>query len=302
MHILIAGASGFIGSRLVEQLDSSHQLTLISRHPQRIKQRFSEHTVIDWDQLNSRAQELFPQFDAIINLCGENIGAQRWTTKRKQILTDSRIKPTHTLMQLCQQTNTQPITIHANGIGIYGASEHDQSQPFTEEQTLNPDSNDFLTTLARSWEDTAYRMATAEQRVITLRLAVVCDTSGGIIKKLSLPFKLGLGGKIGHGKQPFPWISLTDAVRAIEYILENDQIRGPVNLIAPNTITQSTMAKILGKTLHRPTVLPMPACMVRLLFGEMGEHLLLSGQIAWPEKLINNGFTFQHETLNSALS
>ncbi len=298
---MIAGATGFIGRALVKKLEPEHTLILITRSNVTDKDHLNIHTTLNWNTLQETANELLQTTDVIINLCGENIGKKRWSKKRKKIITDSRIIPTHAIMQLCQKSNVTPTVIHANGIGIYGPSEPAQQQPYTEEQKLNLEADDFLTQLAHKWEHTAYANSQYQQRVVTLRQAVVCDPSGGAIKKMSLAFKLCLGGRIGKGNQPFPWISLNDTVRAIKFIIENELIHGPVNLIAPNISTQKEFAHAYAKFLWRPAFIPMPAFIVKLLFGEMGKQLLLQGQIAWPKKLLDLGFKFEDTTIKQAL-
>jgi uncharacterized protein len=299
---MIAGGTGFIGRALIKKLETQHDITIITRSHVNDKDHLKAHTILNWNTLQETANELLQTTDVIINLCGENIGKKSWSKKRKKLITDSRIIPTHTIMLLCKQCNVKPTVIHANGIGIYGASEPTQQKPFTEDTNLHLETDDFITQLAQKWEHVAYSNAQHQQRIVTLRQAVVCDPSGGVIKKMSLPFKLGLGGRIGKGNQPFPWISLNDVVRAIEFLINNHSIHGPVNLIAPNSITQKEFSQAYAKFLWRPAFIPMPAFIVKLLFGEMGKQLLLQGQIAWPKKLLESGFKFEDETIQQALN
>jgi uncharacterized protein len=303
MNILIAGATGFIGQALTTKLLEENTITIITRSPSKAKKIFpsSPITILSWEELNKTALNIFPSLDTCINLCGANVGAKRWSRKQKEILLNSRLKPTKTLLELCKKTQTKPTLINANGIGIYGPSKPNHTTPFTENSPLPSPPEDFLADLAVQWEQAVYSNAASSQRVMTLRLAPVCHANGGIIKKLTIPFKFGLGGPIANGKQAFPWVSLRDVVTAIEFLIQQKALYGPINLISPDSITQKEFAQQLGHHLRRPAIFPMPKFIVKILFGEMGQTLLLQGTRALPKKITEAGFTFNDTELSTAL-
>ncbi len=299
MKIAIAGASGFIGSALCNHLMESHELVAISREPQKFEQTTSLVKWISWNEFKKDAQSIMPSLDAIVNLCGANIGAQRWTKKRKEKLLQSRIRPTETLIELCQQTQTNPTLIQASGVGIYPPDNiKNPGRTHTESDPTNPDNTDFLSFLSNQWEASAQNDS---QRIVTLRFGVVCNPNGGAIRAMLPIFKRGLGGPIGSGQQPFPWVALNDVVHIIEFCLNTPEITGPVNVVSPTLINQKQLAQALGKQLRRPALIPLPAWMVTLLFGEMGRTLLLQGQRVYPQKLLDHGYEFLAPTISAAL-
>ena len=240
-----------------------------------------------------------PTLDAIVNLCGANIGAQRWTKKRKEKLLRSRVKPTQAIIELCKQTQTTPTLIQASGVGIYPSDDIKTSgRAHTESDPTNPDKTDFLSSLSNQWEASAQN---DHQRIVILRFGVVCNPNGGAIGAMLPIFKLGLGGPIGSGQQPFPWVALNDAVHIIEFCLNTPEITGPVNVVSPILISQKQLASALGKQLRRPAIIPLPTWMVTLLFGEMGRTLLLQGQRVYPKKLLDHGYEFLASTITAAL-
>lgn len=281
MRILIAGGSGYIGQHLARHLlRENHTVTVLGRNLSQLQAQFRDVAsmqLMDWSALMSRDNPL-GDYDVVINLCGANIGEKRWSDQRKQELIESRVQPTRTLAELCMQAgDVAPRLLNASAIGIYGEG--------------------FLAQIGHAWEE-----ATAcAPNVVQMRFAVVLSYDGGALKKMHLPFLLGLGGPIGDGNQPFTWISLTDLLNAISFIIAHPEISGPINLVAPVCMTQREFAKAFAHALHRPSFMITPAFMIKLIFQEMGEQLLLKGQTVYPQRLIDLGFKFKHPTIHSAV-
>jgi len=305
MKIIIAGATGFIGQQLVKHwLAAKHELIVIGRSAAKIKQIFGEQVqAIIWSDLTG---EHLNKVDAIINLAGSGIGAGRWTAQRRQEILLSRTATTQQLAKLCAQLGEQaPVLLNASAVGVYGLqpSQPNQLPPAYDEDTLInfQQAPDFLAQVARAWESAAKAAEAAGVRVIYLRFGVVLDKQSGALPRIALPFKFGLGGRIGSGQQPFSWIALKDLMAAIEFLLKRSDITGPVNLVAPQCVTQQQFAKTLGKVLQKPTFMPTPGFLLKLAFGEMAEELLLKGQHVVPKRLSELGFQFQAATLEEAL-
>lgn len=302
MKLLIAGGTGFIGRYLIAALlDEDCQITVVGRDIQKIRHLLSAKVEsVSWDQL----MHLDPNdFDAVINLAGENIGNKRWSTSVKQTIKQSRINATNALVQWCQKL-AKPLTIYnASAIGIYGLQDATVAiQPCTEEAIIpwgHP--TDFLSEVAQTWEQAISHPENPFIRAVFLRFAPVLHRKEGVLHKMLPLFRCGLGGPIGDGKQPFSWIHLDDAIRAIQFLLKNPDITGPINICAPNWVPQREFAKTLGRIIHRPAIIPMPAWLLKLVFGQMAEELLLSGQASYPEKLLGYQFQFLYPMLDKAL-
>lgn len=294
MKIAIAGASGLIGIALVARLKSDgHEIIRLVRPPlPSTEDRIAwdpEMGVLNPDELNG--------VDAVINLAGENIASLRWTEKKKQKIRDSRIKGTQLLAKtLAEMENPPKIWINASAIGFYGnrGSEtlHEKSLP----------GEGFLSEVCQEWEKATQPAIDKGVRVAQLRFGMVISRAGGALARMLLPFKLGLGGTIGSGEQWISWILIDDAVDAICFTLQNDELKGPVNVVAPDAVTNKEFTKTLGKVLGRPTALPMPSFLVKLLFGEMGNALMLSSSVVAPIELEEKGFKFRFPELDGALS
>ncbi len=308
MKRIIAGATGFIGRYLVaEWLAQGYDVVVIGRDCEKIHQQFQDSvTPLCWNELSQEQLALFADCDAIVNLTGSNIAAGRWTAKVKQALYTSRIPRTTTLVDLLKELGDKaPVLCNANGIGIYGwqqAPEQGLPTALTEADNIDyQQSPDFLAHLARAWEQAALAACTAGVRVVSMRFGVVLGKEGGALPRMALPFHFFLGGPIGNGKQPLSWIALPDLVRAIDFVIANQAIEGPVNFTAPQCVTQKYFAKTLGEVLHRPSLLPTPAIALRAAFGDMADGLLLNGQHVVPEKLQIQGFEFDYPELKAAL-
>ncbi|MGK0443344.1 MAG: hypothetical protein ACJA1U_000269 [Bermanella sp.] len=291
MNILISGATGLVGTALRPYLESKgHQVYIL--HRGRSSGSFywqPEKGLIHLDD--------DIHLDAVINLNGVNIGDKPWSKQRKQDIIDSRVTCTELLSQtIASRANPPSLFINASAIGFYGDT---ADTPVDEQST--PGRN-FLSEIVTKWEAAAKAIEDSCVRTVFIRSGVVLTPKGGALKKMLLPFKLGLGGKVGSGQQFMSWISLTDELRAIEFVLNEPSIEGPVNLTAPNPVSNYTFTKALGGALNRPTLFPMPAFVVKTVFGEMGDLLLLGSNRVLPVVLEKHGFKFKHPDIESALA
>lgn len=309
MHIIIAGGTGFIGQALVQHyLKANHQITIIGRTTGKIEKIFGNTVkVLTWNQLETSGIPAIKDADLIINLAGANIGAQKWTQKRKQEILNSRIIPTQTLANLCAKLGkTSPALFNASAIGVYGLQETLEDKlppPINEKYVIDFfQAPDFLAEVGRAWEQATEVAKQAGVRVVNMRFGVVLDKSGGVLAQLKIPFLFGLGGPIAGGAQPFSWISLSDLINAIDFVFNHPEINGPVNFVAPVCASQKQFAQALGKALHRPSFIPTSGLMLKLAFGQMADELLLRGQHVVPDVLTHLGFKFQHVDIQSALN
>lgn len=291
MKIVMAGTSGFIGKPLEASLAKDHEVVRLTRRPApgaAVRQ-------VAWDP--SSQGEWVKEIDgadAVINLSGESIAGGRWTNDRKKALITSRLNSTRAIVDAIARASARPkVLLNASGIGGYGprdASPVDESAPY---------GSDFLADLCREWERQAQKAESFGVRVVLLRTGLVLG-HGGALEKMLLPFRLGLGGPLGDGKQVYSWIHIDDEVGAIRFALENSQVRGPVNLTAPQPAVMKDFAKTLGRVLGRPAFLPAPAFALRMLLGEMA-GMLLTGQNARPAALEKAGYRFRYPELEGAL-
>ena len=291
--ILVTGGSGFIGRNLCKMLaNSGYQVVALSRSPV-IAAKVLPNLVQIIDDLNQLNQPV----DIVINLAGEPIADHRWSEKRKEKITQSRIQTSQTLFEYFRHSDKPPaIVISGSAIGYYGGGLAG-NEPVAEDGAA--DSN-FSSQLCSKWENTAQQFENLGSRVCFLRTGIVLGEQGALSKLLPA-FKLGLGGPIASGQQWMPWIHIDDMVKIIVYAIEQE-ITGPINCTAPQPVTNREFAKTLGKVLKRPAIVPMPAVAVRLLFGQMGDELMVQGQCVIPQKLQQQGFEFKYNDLHSALS
>ncbi len=290
MKILISGASGLIGQAISRDLSrQGHEIVALQRTPSAKPPTWDiDAGIIDLGEQRN--------IDAVIHLAGENIAAGRWSQERKAAIRRSRIVGTTVLAEQLLQLDRKPeVFIVCSAVGFYG---HRPGETLTEE---SPGGSGFLAEVCREWEAAARIAEQAGIRVVNLRLGMVLSRDGGALKKMLLPFKLGLGGIIGHGEQLISWIAIDDVVGAISHILENGQFSGPVNVVSPSPVTNRVFTKTLGRVLKRPTIIPLPAFLAKILFGEMAEELLLSSTKALPEKLQKFGYEFRYPDLDRAL-
>lgn len=288
MHILISGGTGFIGSNIAKYfLKKNHKVTILSRD--RHKEVSRSLIIDDLNQLNEPV-------DIVINLAGEPLDRRRWNKKVKEEIYNSRIQTTKKIVEYINNAKKTPsLFITASAVGFYGTSD---SKIFHEED--KSPKNDFPSKLCYDWEDEAYNIR-KKIRICRLRLGIVLGKNGGIISKMLLPFKLLLGARLGNGKQYMSWIHIDDVISAINFMIENQNLKGPFNMTAPNPVTNSEFTRIFAKNLGRISFLKLPDFLVKYLFGEMGESLLLKGQNVIPKKLLKEGYKFKYENLEAAL-
>lgn len=294
-RILITGGTGFIGSRLVDDwLQQDHQIVVLSRRPQWVEQRW-QGRVRACDSL----AQLNEPFDWLINLAGEGIADGRWSQARKQVLRRSRIDLTRQLLEWAQRSEQHfQLVMSGSAVGFYGSYVNDEQQgkAFTEQQA---EGQGFAAQLCRDWENIAAEFSRLSDRLVLLRTAVVFGPQGGMLKRLWLPFRLGLGGVIGQGEQVLSWIHLEDYCRAVHHLCHT-QVQGAVNMTAPKAVTNREFTQALCRELKRPALAPLPTWLATLLFGEMSE-LLLSGQRVQPQVLLGQGFQYHYTEAHQAL-
>jgi hypothetical protein len=302
MKVVIAGGTGFIGSALIRHLlAAKHSLVLLTRSPAPARSIYSSgnSTSLIIDQWNGTSPGAWTQHlegaDAIINLAGESLAAGRWTKARKERILSSRINATRVIVDAIHQcARKTSVLINASAVGFYGDV---PSGDVTEE---HPAGKGFLAEVCSRWEDEGRKAESLGMRVVFPRTGIVLDRTGGALAKLALPIKLYVGGPLGSGKQWMPWIHLEDEIRAIVFALENQNITGPINLTAPNPVTNKELVSSIAKVLHRPAWAPAPSFALRLILGEMSE-MLLRGQRAIPNKLLQAGFEFKYNQIDQAL-
>ncbi len=292
MRIMISGASGLIGQALTCALAANgHQpVALVRRAP-----REGE---VQWNPAEPLDPAKLAGCDAVVHLAGKNI-AGYWTEKFKREVRDSRVQGTLTLAnaaaQSCRQTGQPSVFLCASAIGYFG----DRGDELLTEES--PPGSGFLSDVTQQWEAATNPARDAGLRVVNLRFGVVLARDGGALPSMLLPFRLGLGGRVGSGQQYWSWVSLDDVVGTILFALEKDNLRGPVNVVSPEPARNQEFVRALGAALHRPTILPLPAFMVRRLMGEMGDTALLGSTRVEPAKLKAAGYAFRHPHLQLAL-
>lgn len=293
MKILISGASGLVGTHLIPTLIAkNHEVVkLVRKTPKSADE-------IQWDAekgFSESEQAKLEKFDAVIHLAGDNIASENWSQEKKKRLRDSRVVGTKVLVDALKQCKYPPkIFIAASAEGFYGRSTGDTI--LTED---SPKGEGFLADLCADWEAESHQ-AEAFARVVCLRIAVVLANDGGAIEKMLTPFKFGVGGVLGSGKQWFPWLTIDDIIGVIHFVLENE-ISGAINTTSPNPVTNYEFTKTLGKVLNRPTFFSVPEFAIKMMFGEMGENLLLKGCRVVPKRLQELGYKFKFEDLEAAL-
>jgi uncharacterized protein len=290
VKVVVSGASGLIGSALVPMLDAAgHDVVRLVRRPAEMSNE------LEWDPdagVLDRAR--LDGVEAGISLSGENLG-RRWTASRRAEILQSRVTTAGLLARTLAELEPRPaVFVCAGGSGIYGDR---GDEILTEESELG---TGFLADVGRAWEAAAEPARTAGIRVVNFRQGLVLSREGGALARMLTPFRLGLGGRVGSGRQWWSWVALDDTVAAYRFVLEHD-VSGPVNLCAPNPVTNAQFVKLLGRALGRPTVLPLPALAVKTVFGEMGETVLLEGQRMLPAALLDAGFAFAWTELGPAL-
>jgi uncharacterized protein (TIGR01777 family) len=292
MKLLISGSHGLVGTALVKSLEpEGHEIFRLVRHAP------GDDLEIEWSpDRYSIALARLEGFDAVVHLAGENIASGRWNEEKKRRIRESRVKGTKLLSDALANLTRPPKTlISASAVGYYG----NRGDELLTETSAPGD--DFLAGVCVEWEKATGLAVEKGIRVVNTRFGIILDSEGGALQKMLTPFRMGLGGKIGSGKQWMSWIALDDVVGAIRLALTNETLRGPVNVVAPNPVRNAEFTKTLGKALSRPTLFPIPAFGVRLVFGEMADALLLSSQRVEPARLKATAYSFKHSQLESAL-
>ena len=292
MRIVISGASGLIGSALVPALrEAGHEVVRLVRHAP------AGSDEIEWNPTTGSIDAAaLARVEAAVNLNGADIG-RRWTAERRKEILASRVDSTRVLSTTLATLDPRPsVLVCAGGVGIYGYDRGDEI--LTEESRLGAG---FLAEVGSAWEAATDSAREAGIRVVNFRQGLVLAGAGGVLARLRPFFRLGLGGRVGNGRQWWPWIAMDDLVAGYRFVLDHG-IAGPINLTSPNPVTNTQFTKALGNTLHRPTVFPVPAAGAKLVFGEMAQEALLGGQRALPPRLLDEGFTFRFPELPTALS
>ena len=297
MKIVISGGSGLVGRALTEKLANlGHEVVVLSRQPQGVSSLAAGVSVEGWDAVSvADLTPILEGVDAVVHLAGENIGAGRWTAKRKAAIRESRVRSTESLAQAFLGCRNPPHTlIQGSAVGFYGPQGDD---PLTE--TGEPGA-DFLASVCRDWEAAGRGVEAAGVRRVIARTGVVFAKHGGALPRILLPFKLFAGGPIGSGDQVLSWIHLEDEASALAFLLMDEDVRGVFNLAAPNAVTNRELARTLGRILHRPSFLPTPGFVLRVALGEMAT-LVLDGQRAVPRNLLARGYEFRFPEVDAAL-
>jgi uncharacterized protein (TIGR01777 family) len=289
--IAISGATGLVGGELIGSLKSDGHKTLT------LTRRNAGEGSVLWDPAKGvTSPEALEGLNTIVHLAGENIAGSRWTAAVKERIRSSRVEGTRNLVKSLASLNSPPKTlVCASAIGFYG---HRGDERLDESSAVG---SGYLADVCKAWESEAMEAEKLGLRVVRLRIGVVLSKKGGALAKMLLPFKLGVGGIIGSGKQYWSWIGLHDLVRIIRFCVENDAVSGAVNAVSPNPMTNYDFTKALGAVLHRPTIFPMPAFAAKLALGEMADDLLLSSIRVEPQKLQSLGFQFEQPDLTSCL-
>lgn len=293
MKVLVTGSSGLIGSRLVPFLkENGHEvITLVRGRSTLLPDEMvwnPERGVISPERLEG--------IDAVVHLAGENIADSRWTSEKKKRILDSRVISTRLLCRALSSLKNPPrVLVSASATGYYG---NRGDEVLTERSSRG---KGFLADVCEKWEQATHEAGEKGIRVVNLRTGIVLSAAGGALKQMLPPFELGLGGTIGSGKQYMSWIAIDDLIRIIDFALHKEALRGPVNAVSPNPVTNKVFTKTLAHLLHRPALMWIPAFMARWLFGEMADEMLLSSARVEPRVLQENGFSFLYPTLEQAL-
>jgi uncharacterized protein len=295
VEVLVTGASGFIGSALVLSLVSAGHRPIVAVRGRDVPAGVDG---IAWDPdagtIDAQALE---GIGAVVHLAGAGIADRRWTDARKRLILQSRTKGTELLVSTLTRLDRKPaVLVSGSAVGYYGDR---GDEVLTEE---SPPGTDFAAQVCQRWETAAEPATEAGVRLVTIRTGIVLGSQGGMLARVALPFRLGLGGRIGPGRQYISWIALEDQLAAILYALQHDSLRGPANFTAPNPVTNAELTSVLGRVVHRPTLLPTPVPALRAMYGpELVETLLLGGQRVFPRALEAAGFSFAHPALEAAL-
>ncbi|HMO18182.1 MAG TPA: TIGR01777 family oxidoreductase [Oligoflexia bacterium] len=301
MNILLTGGTGLIGTRLIELgCNEGHSFIVLTRKIPESKSLKNDNYRVEYSLWNPENEQIdldiLNNVDAVINLAGENIASHRWTKKIKLSLMESRIKSTQFIRKsILSLEHPPPVFISASATGYY-------REKWTGNITEEGDAgSDFINEICKAWEREAQIPSNSKIRTVQARIGIVLSRDGGALKKMLFPFKLGLGGCLGSGKQYLSWISLDDIVRALLFCIDNEKMRGAVNFTSPKPVTNKQFTIALGKALGKPAIFQVPAFLLRLVLGEMADQLLLRSLPVVPEKLLMNRFEFKDKDLEDFL-
>jgi uncharacterized protein (TIGR01777 family) len=289
MKILITGSTGLIGAALLPALrGAGHEVVGLPR---------TSSSSRGWNPATGAIDAVsLDHADAIVHLAGANIGECRWTSSRKQLILESRVGPTTALSRfLASNATHRPTLIVASAVGFFG----DRGDEWLDE--TSPAGDGFLAGVVEQWEASTKPAVEAGIRVVKLRFGIILTPNGGALKRMLLPFRFGLGGRIGHGRQYWSWVGLDDVIGAVQHVLRHSEINGPVNVVSPNPVTNSEFTRTLARVMSRPSVFPLPAFAARLVLGEMADELLLYSARVKPAKLSTSGYQFRGTNLDETL-
>ena len=293
MKILMSGSHGLVGKALTKSLtNDGHEVVRLVRH-----NRSLGALEVEWDPNQGRIDaEHLEGHDVVVHLAGESIAGGRWTDQKKRAIRDSRVNGTRLLSESLARLSRPPsLFLSASAIGYYG----DRGDELLTEASAP--GNDFLANVCVEWENATRPAVEKGIRTVHARFGIILDAEGGALAKMLTPFRMGIGGRVGDGKQWMSWVALDDVVNGLRFLMEEPSTRGPVNFVAPNPVTNAEFTKTLGQALSRPTLFPVPVFAARLAFGEMADALLLSSQRVEPRVLKENSFLFSWPTLEPAL-
>ena len=292
MKVVVAGGTGFIGGLLAERLSKRADVVVLSRQPSKV--RHGRGVAWNPPQAGAWTSEI-ADADVVVNLAGENIGAGRWTDARKRALESSRLDATRALVEARKNAPKGERTlINASAVGFYG---NRGDEALDESAGVG---TGFLAEITSKWEAAA-RAAEPFARLVIARFGVVLDDGGGALAKMLLPFKLGVGGRIGSGEQWMSWVDREDVIRFLDWGIDQKNARGIYNVTSPEPVRNRDFVKALGRALHRPTVMPVPGFMLHALFGQMADETILGGQRVVPVRAMSEGFTFAHPKIEESL-
>ena len=306
MRAVLLGGSGFIGRALTSRLlEDDYHVVVTSRNPERgrylIPEGHSFHVDFAlWDGKNyEQLATHIKGADVVVNLIGSNIAEGRWTNERKELIRSSRVNSGIAMCNAVSMLEDKPrVAIQASAVGFYGAWPNSQTDAFTES---DPPGQGFLASVCKEWEASTKCMDTDGCRRAIIRTGPVLGKNGGMLEKFLPPFRMGIGGPLGSGKQVISWIHILDHVDAVLHIINTPSCEGVFNLTSPNPVTMNTFCSTLGSVMHKPSWLRVPAPALRLAFGEMADEIILQGQRVVPKKLLESGFSFNYPQLDDAL-
>jgi len=296
MRILVTGATGLIGRSLCRSLaGDGHSIIALSRSADKPGQALLE--AHQWDpQTGPPPEAAMKGVDTVINLAGEPLDAKRWSDEQKKVIRDSRVVTTRNLVAGLRSMDARPgVLVSASAVGFYGNRGDEQLEEGS------PPGRGFMCDVCREWEEEAERARESDIRVVQVRTGVVLSAEGGALRKMLTPFKLGLGGRLGDGKQWFPWIHIEDIVGIFRHAIFTSSLAGPLNGAAPEAVTNSEFTRELARAVHRPAFMPVPETALRVLMGEMSD-VLLAGQRIVPAVALASGYEFRHPSLAPALA